>query len=79
MILRYILSLKVSKLIHKFYFLALKTKKKHKLFVRVRRKYTCVSLQPMVNFNGGDVPQMVNHCTVFSDTYYVFLVFKAKK
>ena len=33
----------------------------------------------MVNFNGGDVPQMVNHCTAFNDRYYVFLVFNAKK
>ena len=28
----------------------------------------------MVNFNGGDVPQKVNHCTAFNDRYYVYSV-----
>ena len=38
-----------------------------------------VSLQAIVNSNGGDVPQMVNHCIAFNDRYYVFLVFNTKK
>ena len=38
-----------------------------------------VSLQSMVNSNGVDVPQRVNHCTAFNDRYYVFLVYNAKK
>ena len=33
----------------------------------------------MVNFNGGDVPQKVNHCTAFNDSYYVFSTFSANK
>ena len=42
-------------------------------------KSSCVSLQLMVNSNGGDIPQMVNHCTAFNERYYVYLVFNAKK
>ena len=38
-------------------------------FVTVRRKYSYVSLQPIVNFKGGDVPQKVKHCTAFNDRY----------
>ena len=33
----------------------------------------------MVNSKGGDVPQMMNHSTALNDSYYVFLVFNAKK
>ena len=40
---------------------------------------SCVSLQSMVNSNGGDVPQMVNHCTAYNDRYYIFLVFNARR
>ena len=31
-----------------------------------------VSLQPIVNLDGGDVPPIVNHCTAFSDRYTMF-------
>ena len=43
-----------------------------RLFIKVNGKYSCVSLQPMDNSNGGVVPQKVNHCTAFNDRYYVF-------
>ena len=49
------------------------------LFVSVGWKYSCVALQPVVNFNRGDVPQKVNHCTAFNDRYYVFLIFSVNK
>ena len=48
------------------------------LFVRVGWKYSCVSLQPIVNFN-RDVPQKVNHCTAFNDRYNVFFIFSVNK
>ena len=56
-----------SALVHRFPYLH----RQNWIFVRVKWKYSCVSLQPMVNFN-GDVPQKVNHCTDFNDRYYVF-------
>ena len=32
-------------------------------------KSTCVSLETIVNLDGGDVSQMVNPCTAFNDRY----------
>ena len=41
---------------------------------------SCVSLQPMVNSSGADVPQMLNHCTAFNDRYVLFFLdFNVKK
>ena len=42
-------------------------------------KSSCVSLQPIVNLDGGDVPPILNHCTAFNDRYYVFIVFIDEK
>ena len=33
----------------------------------------------MVNSNGEDVAQMVNHCTAYNDSYYLFLIFTVEK
>ena len=63
MIVRYILTLNVSKLLQYFFFTVEKLK----------------NIIPMVISNGGDVPQMLSHCTAFNDRYYVFLVLNAKK
>ena len=38
-------------------------------------KNSCVSLQPIVILDGGDVPPIVNHYTAFSDRYTVFSSF----
>ena len=98
MILWYILSLKVSKLIQWSHFLALKTKKNiipvtegsavvHQFtwlhsqidYLLEWGENSCISLQSIANCNGGDVPHIVNHCTAFNDSYYVFLVLNAEK
>ena len=52
---------------------------RHWPFVRVRQKYSCVSLRLMVKFNGGEVPQKVNHCTAFNDTFFINQLIQNKK
>ena len=39
---------------------------------RSELKSSCVSLQPIINLDGGDVPPIVNHGTAFNDGYTMF-------